>query len=357
MKKIVPINEGDRWRIRVQKNGKRYYFVSYKEGMAGKRECLEKYRAWLEADQEYVTIEVAFGRFLERYKSQHGECEQYIQLEKYGRLYVLPRIGHRYAQELSVDDFQQIILEAKPTRNTASESLSRKTLSNIKNCINQFVKYSVARGYMEPLKDTLYLPYDSKVKGKDIVQPDDISRMFSADQDEYWYINYFRFAVLTGLRPGEVLGLQKGDVNMITRVVQIKRSINARNILTEGKNKNARREFVLSSLAYEVLIKQLERIEHLHCEWLFPNQDGAQANQHAIYKAYKRLGIPGSLYSLRHTFVSMVKNDVPLEMVKAIIGHSASMDTYGTYGHQITGEDQRAAALIDESLRKIVGGK
>ena len=43
----------------------------------------------------------------------------------------------------------------------------------------------------------------------------------------------------------------------------------------------------------------------------------------------------------------MVKNDLPEQMVKAIVGHSASMDTFGVYGHKVDGEAEQAAKILD----------
>ena len=38
---------------------------------------------------------------------------------------------------------------------------------------------------------------------------------------------------------------------------------------------------------------------------------------------------------------------MPLELMKATVGHSESMNTYGVYGHEIEGERERAAQIID----------
>ena len=54
-----------------------------------------------------------------------------------------------------------------------------------------------------------------------------------------------------------------------------------------------------------------------------------------------------SVYSLRHTFISMMKNVMPEQTLKDIVGHSVSMSTFETYGHFIKDEDKRAAEVID----------
>jgi len=61
-----------------------------------------------------------------------------------------------------------------------------------------------------------------------------------------------------------------------------------------------------------------------------------------------------SLHEIRHTFISINKADLPLELMKSVVGHSSSMDTFGTYGHEIDGERHRAAEIIDSVLENIL---
>ena len=70
--------------------------------------------------------------------------------------------------------------------------------------------------------------------------------------------------------------------------------------------------------------------------------------RHRWQKYCKSNGIaPVSLYALRHTFVSVVKT-LPEGEVKGLVGHSKSMDTFGTYGHEIKGEGIATAQNVNE---------
>ena len=60
-----------------------------------------------------------------------------------------------------------------------------------------------------------------------------------------------------------------------------------------------------------------------------------------------------SLYELRHTFVSIVKA-LPEGTVKQIVGHSQDMDTFGIYGHEISGDDEKAAKSIDNIFNNLI---
>ena len=59
-------------------------------------------------------------------------------------------------------------------------------------------------------------------------------------------------------------------------------------------------------------------------------------------------------YELRHTFVSIAKS-LPAGFVKAVIGHSKSMDTFGVYGHAIKGEDAAITDALEDAFRSVLG--
>jgi len=51
--------------------------------------------------------------------------------------------------------------------------------------------------------------------------------------------------------------------------------------------------------------------------------------------------------------VSVVKT-LPVGLLKAVIGHSKDMDSYGTYGHETEGEMQSTANLIQDIFNGIL---
>lgn len=59
-------------------------------------------------------------------------------------------------------------------------------------------------------------------------------------------------------------------------------------------------------------------------------------------------------YELRHTFVSIAKK-LPEGFVKTVIGHSKSMDTFGVYGHALTGDDEATTAALEDAFRSVLG--
>ncbi len=159
--------------------------------------------------------------------------------------------------------------------------------------------------------------------------------------------------ILTGLRPGEVLGLQRDDYDRSTGAITINRSINSRGKVTPGKNKNARRAIVLTDDVKKILDEQLDDTEYLDSEWIFCNRIGLAPSQDSLRDTLKILvkehELPDGItpYSLRHTFYSHTEAYLPDRIIKGIFGHSDKTDGHSIYGnHEVAGEAQEAAKRL-----------
>lgn len=352
----VWIDKEKRWSLRCQVKGIQRRFTSSKPGISGKKEVLKKYRAFMFGETyETLIFSEAWARFLDYIIDKNGKTESYINLEKYGRLYILPRLQKKMLNTLGLSDFQACISKARRTSG-GNAPLSRRTLRNLKATIMQFIHFAVNNGYMDPLRGQLYIPAAAPSTERVILQPSDISRLFAGSSSDNWYINIFRFALVTGLRTGEVLGIQNGDIK--DNVLTITRAINCRNVITEGKNPNARRRIYLNKIARQIISENQFRNGRLLTPWVFCSKTGGPLSQSTLRNAWLKLAaernLPGCPYSLRHTFISLLKNEMPEAMLKSIVGHSASMDTYGIYGHVVNGEMEQASRIIDINFERFM---
>ena len=58
-------------------------------------------------------------------------------------------------------------------------------------------------------------------------------------------------------------------------------------------------------------------------------------------------------YALRYAFVRVIRH-LPEGMVKSLAGHSVSMDTFGVYGHALSGEKQQISGAVDALFNSIL---
>lgn len=371
----------NRWQIKVQKDGERKTFTSSKPGRVGQREANAKADAWL--DEGVVTgakVSKLWEDYLAVVKMTSG-TSNYNNIYWIGDSYILPMIGNLKVDAVTEGKLQEIINKAyktgslkKQTKNPKGggtrlkqgECLSRKTLCSIRTVIVAFWRYCrVERKATSLLPESLRIPDGARYKGKNILQPDALRKLYTVTTSTFRgktiedpYINAYRFAVSTGARPGEVVGLTYGDAARNVEV-RIKRSINVFGEETQGKNSNAIRAFVPQPLAREAIRDQIALLKQqgvkLEYNTLLFNID----DEKRLYRAWKRYCaandiIPAiSLYELRHTFVSLAKY-MPEGLVKSIVGHSASMDTFGQYGHELNGDNERAAKELERIFKSIL---
>lgn len=348
-----------RWRLDAVKDGERRVFTSPIPTQAGKRAVMRDYRDWLENTDGNKKVGQVWEDFIKDLECRSGP-ENCRNVSLIGRLYILPTLGKKKMREIRVTEWQSVINDAKPqgrvykTGKTIAktDALSKKTLSNIRGTIISFCRYAERAGIIDMPVSGLYTPKYAPVVGKGILQSDQLKALF-APCDE-WYVNAWRFMAVTGLRPGEVYGMQHGDIK--DGVLTISRAVNNTGHITDGKNHNAKRQMALHKIALDILQTQAAQTAKFDGPWVFPNLVGQMPCQSVAFKGWQRFRTANNItvppYSLRHTFISMVKNDMPAEMVKAIVGHSAAMDTFGVYGHQVDGELQRSAKILDITFEK-----
>ena len=350
--------DGERWTHRPMIDGKQRKITSRKPGKAGSQECIRKenaIRAGLVASG--TRLERAWSNFLTDQKERLGATSDgYKKAECHGRIHVLPRLKNKKVSEITSQDWQNVLNRAKSLK---GEPLSRKTLMNVRGDIMAFCKFALKSDLIDKMPFDLTIPKKAEFKGKNILQPEDV-KMFLDDESDEWWFYCWQLQLVTGLRPGEALGLQRRDVK--DGLIVVRRAINSKNEITKGKNSNALRTIVQSDLAAEIIQKQLAKLSanKIDLPWLFPDKYGCQPNPYTVSEHFKRYAEKFSVhvtqYCLRHTFVSLMQNSLPPGMMKDYIGHSESMDTLGVYGHKLSDGDKQTATIISGVFGKLKTG-
>jgi integrase len=147
------------------------------------------------------------------------------------RAFVKPEIGNKKVENLCENDFQLVISKA------FAKGLAKKTLKNIKSAMKTWLKFCRSKHYTALFVENVDIPKSAKTKKKRILQPADINILFSKTNTSLFrkesfdiYIYAYRFEVITGLRPGELIGLRWSDIK--NDIVNLERAINVKNQLT-----------------------------------------------------------------------------------------------------------------------------
>lgn len=125
-------------------------------------------------------------------------------------------------------------------------------------------------------------PAGAKKSVKSILRPEAIRTLFTVSETtwrgkvvEDWFIHAYRLAVLIGLRPGELLGLQWRDLR--GNKLHVRRAYNDEGEITQGKNDNAVRVIVLGETAMAEVLAQKKKLlaAGTSLYWMFPYMDAA----------------------------------------------------------------------------------
>lgn len=339
------VESAGRWQINVQRDGVRKTFTSRKPGRTGQREANAKADSWLDGGLQTrtATVDSVWPEYFSRLQLTTGQSH-WRPVESRWRTWVQPAIGSKRLESITEQMLQDVVDRA------LAAGLSRKTLSSLCCDIRAFFKFSRRAGLTTFLPEDLHVPASARAGERKILQPQDLTVLLNEDTTLFRgkrvpdpYIHAYRLQVLTGLRPGELIGLRWEDLR--GRTLMLRRAVNILGEETRGKNDNATRSVPLSDLAW----RELQAQGPCKSGPVFP----ISSEQH-YYSSWQRYcrsnGITvTSVYEMRHTFVS-VAQALPEAQLKRLVGHSQSMDTYGIYSHEVDGQDKSTADALDATF-------
>jgi integrase len=196
--------------------------------------------------------------------------------------------------------------------------------------------------------------YSNVRKKRDEIDPltaDEVSTFLRTVLNSKYYSEYypvFLCDIHTGLRTGELVGLDWGDLDFNGKFMTIRRSIDEGTI-NLPKNGKARRVDMSDALIEALQALKKARMEQWLAKgqneiprWVFCNQEGGilDANNlrnRALHKCLDEAKIRRiRLHDLRHTFASLlIQNGESLAYVKEQMGHSSIKVTVDVYGHLV----------------------
>ena len=185
------------------------------------------------------------------------------------------------------------------------------------------------------------------------------------------YKTAVRLLLFTGLRRGEVLGLEWKDIDFDNAIMQVQRTslyLPDMGVFEDDtKNRSSNRVIKLPQTAVSDLKQyrryQLEMRLKVGDRWqetdrIFTTEFGAPLHPDtlsrwfsAFIKAHSDVLPPISLHSLRHTNATlMIASGVPITTVSKRLGHADTTTTGRIYAHAIRSADEAAAETLDNLL-------
>lgn len=348
-------DETGRWRYRFSFEGQRY------SGSAPKGNNTKKTAAKLEklehdklTSRQYTgvmpTIAEFGARFLEYQKARTKPLTQ-VQQKATIDHHLVPRFGKMRLDKFGLEHIDRIVTEWS-TENAPKTINTR--LGTIRRMLSLAVEWDI-------------IPRVPRIR---FVKVPDATPRWLTDAEmaalieaiEPQWKTMVLVGLRTGLRIGELRGLQWGDVDLHRRVLQVKRTDPGRRTMDATSPKGNRERTVPLTNDAAATLRDLKPEKARAGDFVWPallrrsGETRARARSEkgawtAITRAATKAGLEDvAWHTLRHTYAShLVMRGVPLRTIQGWLGHASITETE-KYSHLSPDFGHAAADLLDAPL-------
>lgn len=379
---IVKRKDG-RYMARYTMGDKRY--AIYGSSYAEVRKQLTETLAGIEKGSRIVSTGYTVSQWLREWLTTYAlptvKQSTYISYESYIRLHLEPAFATTKLTALSIELLQQFF-------NQKLKTLSVKSLRNIYNMLHACLDQAVINGHL--LKNPIHgvkLPSAPK-KEISILSPVEQTALHAAANASPTLSAFgIIFTLSTGIRMGELIGLQWGDVDHFNHTIRIRRTVGRLQKIDENghlvpkvpgvptteivarspKSVNARRIIPLFSQVWDdLMIYRDKQEEMLRAQGLsvtpttpiFSTQTGIVYEPHTYEDLFKRTlkaaGVQDiNFHALRHTFATRaLEAGMDIKVLSSILGHAQASTTLNLYAHALP--DHKRQSM--EKMSSFYGG-
>ncbi len=328
-----------------------------------KRECQEKLKQLIEtlgsATREKTRPEMSFGEWIDFWYQNYVKprLRPTTQACYEGRIYrhIIPELGKIPLNQLSQKDLQQFytrlkkggrLIRAEQFGPGLSDSMVRGCHVTCCAALEKAVQEGMIRS--NPSAGCKLPP--KRGREMQVLGREELQRFLLQAQAEGCF-ELFLLDLCTGLRRGELLALQWGDLDFDTGTLTIEKQIYAvkgQLQLSVPKTKASIRRLVLPPGVVEVLREYRRGVDS---RWMFPSpvkEDtplSPGAARRRLQHILERAGCKHvRFHDLRHTFATLsLENGMDVKTLSAMLGHVSAGTTLDIYTH-IT--DGRAGTVV-----------
>jgi integrase len=238
-----------------------------------------------------------------------------------------------------------------------SQRVARKTLLNVLGTLSTMLKTARKWGYTcQPLQlSELVIPQEKDKDAQRFFSAEEVKRIIAEVREPF--STMFATLGMTGIRAGELLGLEVEDLDFERRLIFIRRSA-WRGRLQTTKSKASKAALPMPEPLAAILREYLETWRPNPMRLLFMNRRGRAFNANKVrtlglHPVLERLGIPRcGLHAFRHTHSSLLLDvGAPSTVAQAQLRHSDARITLGIYGHVVGDSQRNAVEKVAQLLR------
>ena len=288
----------------------------------------------------------------------------------YAEQYIKPRLGSKKMTSVTAADIQRLYTKLRKEGRVHEHpehghQLSANTVRRIHTMLHRAMADAV-RAHVIPRSpaDGVTLP-KADATSKRVLTDKDLDRFMEAIKADPLWHDFFYTELTTGLRLGEICGLQWKDFDSTSGTLQVSRTLHRMSgggfEVGDTKTGTGRRKILLPESTADIL---RERQKTAPSEWIFfnPFRTEQPVAPDAAYRQLKTLlskaGITESIpfHGLRHTFAThALPSGVDAKTLSGILGHTDASFTLNTYTHVTTDMQKQASVVVGNFMEDIFG--
>lgn len=328
----------------------------------------------------FRTVSEMWYKEFKRDNESRGNSYANIESAKYSLKTINKVIGDMEIAKIDKEAAQEMIntISKDSNGNYRSKSFVEKAMRKFKSVMD----YALENGYIDRQIGKLVLNKNLREADKDsrFIEKETLIVLLDCIKGNMFYHTLVNLILSSGLRQEEALALTIDDIVVnnglyqiyVSKVVvelssnnygiidRLKHGERARYISIPKEIYDMVRDYYRGSMEDACLVEM--RKEHDTEKYIFVNKNGCIHNKRTLYHSmvgYLERNMPQNsrirLHMLRHTFASLMKNEVPLEVVSEVLGHSDISITMRFYASQ-TIEDHKRVSLGAEAMMKKIKG-
>ena len=370
---------GDSWTIRYdlppapdgERRQKRETFNTKREA----EKALTKRLAEINEGEYINPSDMSFADFLDDWIQSHSQNLKDTTVSQYRqhiRNHIKPGLGKLKISNIEPLHLQRFYQQKLTSgrKDGREGGLSKRTVEYLHSIINKALDYAVKWQIIKKNPAKVVDPPRPEHKEMSYWDSDEVEKFLDHIKSDRLY-SLYHLALTTGMRQGELLGLQWEDVDFEEGTVQVRQVLSRTNdgniSLSSPKTPSSRRtigisDSVVSTLRRHRIRQNEEKLkvpEYIDNGLVFASEVGTAIRPRNLLRNFKRLTREAGLseirfHDLRHTHATMMlKSGVRAEIIAKRHGHRDVSTTINTYTH-VTADLQKDAA---EALERQIGGK
>ena len=308
--------------------------------------------------------------WLETIKKPSIQLKTYEKYEGFIRNNINPFIGDTPLNKVSIAQVQQLLVSLLTSGGERRKGLAPRTVNAtrmmLKTAFSDAVNFDLLQ--KNPVLATKAMSMNPTTIN--ILTPDEAKKLISvALKSGYFPWITLILALETGMRIGEIFGLQWSNIDLENRKLKVDKTVVTTRhgdiIKDSGKNKFSKRSIPLAPHTVESLKQyrkwQLEAsimlgAEYSKSDWVLSNANGSPYSpnyfsSHMFKDLLKEAGIIRNVrfHDLRHTHATwLLEKGVNVKVVSERLGHASIRITLDTYSHVLKTMQEKAVEAIEE---------